>query len=629
MITDKENMAGVKRREGVTLAWRHLSVYARVKNKKLLAKSTTTYKKIIDDVTGIIEPGNLVAIIGASGAGKSTLMGCLAQRMSGDMVMEGSVLINGRQASGMNTRGISGFMHQEDMFRGALTVSEHLHFLARLRLDRRTSIAQRARLVDDLLRQLGLEHCRHTRIGAPGPGQRVVLSGGERKRLSFAGECLSYPPLLFCDEPTTGLDSSSALALVRALRAMAIERRRTVLISIHQPGSHLVELFHSVLLLSQGRIAFMGSTDEALAFYKLNGFECPSSYNPADFFIKQLAGSKTSLKEETDAEKLCSSYSQSDSFKRVQDKIESEIKKSSLSTSQEFKIELKLERRKGPRWLTKLFWLWYREMLEVARNPHVQTIRLFHKIVLAIVVGLCFTGTLTLDQKGVQAIQGVLFMLVTENTFSPMYAALDYFPHQLPLFAREHANGVCTRLQFYISAIASMTPVLTLEPVIFIAVLYFISGLSMSLNAYILSNIAVILCINVSAACGIFFSTVFTSIPVAMAYLVPFDYCLMITSGLFVKLSTLPWHVSWIRYLSWMMYTNEALSIVSWQQVSNITCETHRADLPCLNSGEEVLEKYSFSASNLNCDFINLFILYLTFHILAFIFFFFRSNRVS
>ncbi|RZF46585.1 hypothetical protein LSTR_LSTR002917 [Laodelphax striatellus] len=629
MITDKENMAGAERREGVTVAWKHLTVYARVKNKKLLSKTTTTYKKIIDDVTGIIEPGNLVAIIGASGAGKSTLMGCLAQRMSGDMLVEGNVLINGRPATGVNTRGISGFMHQEDMFRGSLTVSEHLHFLARLRMDRRTSSAQRTRLVDDLLRQLGLEHCRHTRIGAPGPGRRIVLSGGERKRLSFAGECLSDPPLLFCDEPTTGLDSSSALAVVRALRAMAMERRRTVLISIHQPGSHLVELFHSVLLLSRGRIAFMGSTDEALQFYKLNGYECPSSYNPADFFIKQLlAGSRTASENETDAEKLCSSYLESDRFKQVEAKIESEMKKSSLS-SQELRIELKLERRKAPRWLNKLFWLWYREVLEVARNPHVQTIRLFQKIVLAVVVGLCFAGTLTLNQKGVQAIQGVLFMLVTENTFSPMYAALDYFPHQLPLFAREHASGVCTRLQFYISAIASMTPILILEPVIFIAVLYFISGLGMSLNAYFLSNLAVILCINVSAACGIFFSTVFTSIPVAMAYLVPFDYCLMITSGLFVKLSTLPWHVSWIRYLSWMMYTNEALSIVSWEQVSNITCETYRADLPCLNNGGEVLEKFSFSASNLNSDFINLIILYLMFHILAFVFFFFRSNRIS
>lgn len=56
-----------------------------------------------------------------------------------------------------------------------------------------------------------------------------------------------------------------------------------------------------------------------------------------------------------------------------------------------------------------------------------------------------------------------------------------------------------------------------------------------------------------------------------MAYLVPFDYVLMITSGVFVKLSTLPSYVSWTQYLSWLMYSNEAMSILQWDGVTNIS----------------------------------------------------------
>lgn len=66
-----------------------------------------------------------------------------------------------------------------------------------------------------------------------------------------------------------------------------------------------------------------------------------------------------------------------------------------------------------------------------------------------------------MDQKGIQAIQGALFMLVTENTFSPMYAVLAYFPTQLPLFIREFQNGICSPSQFYLANLISMVSFFT------------------------------------------------------------------------------------------------------------------------------------------------------------------------
>ena len=72
------------------------------------------------------------------------------------------------------------------------------------------------RRVEEVLVEMGLKKCEHTRIGVPG---RVKgISGGEMKRLSVACELLTNPPLLFLDEPTSGLDSFMAQTVVEALR---------------------------------------------------------------------------------------------------------------------------------------------------------------------------------------------------------------------------------------------------------------------------------------------------------------------------------------------------------------------------------------------------------------------------
>lgn len=100
---------------------------------------------------------------------------------------------------------------------------------------------------------------------------------------------------------------------------------------------------------------------------------------------------------------------------------------------------------------------------------------------------------------------------------------------------------------------------------------YWLAQLRSTLFAFVITAIASTLVMNVSTACGCLFSAAFNSVPLAMAYLVPFDYILMITSGVFIKLNTLPEILSWIPYLSWLMYGNEAMSIAQWEGITNIS----------------------------------------------------------
>lgn len=70
--------------------------------------------------------------------------------------------------------------------------------------------------------------------------------------------------------------------------------------------------------------------------------------------------------------------------------------------------------------------------------------------------GLCFHGSIDLTQYGVQALQGALFLIVSENTFSPMYAVLAVFPQAFPLFMREKRSGNYNTVQYYVAHVMAM-----------------------------------------------------------------------------------------------------------------------------------------------------------------------------
>lgn len=77
---------------------------------------------------------------------------------------------------------------------------------------------------------------------------------------------LTDPALLFCDEPTTGLDAFSANEIVKIMNMMALSGK-TVVCTIHQPSSPLFSMFSQLILLTEGKIAFMGSTANAIKFF--------------------------------------------------------------------------------------------------------------------------------------------------------------------------------------------------------------------------------------------------------------------------------------------------------------------------------------------------------------------------
>lgn len=289
--------------------------------------------------------------------------------------MQGSILVNGHPIGPYMYR-LSGFVHQDDLFVSSLTVTEHMYFMAKLKLDRGVSKANIDRVIKDLLERMGLSKCGDTRIGEVGEGK--MLSGGEKKRLAFATELLTKPTILFCDEPTTGLDSFSAQNLVSTLQLLA-KRGTAVICTIHQPSSQLFSMFDQVLLLADGRVAYAGKPNDALIFFEQHGYSCPSNYNPAEFLIGVLATAPGyEQASQRSAQRLCDLFAVSEAASQRDVLINLEMH---MAETGDYNPTEESSHLRKPLWVHTVFWLTYRGFLTVIRDPTVQYLRLLQKMV--------------------------------------------------------------------------------------------------------------------------------------------------------------------------------------------------------------------------------------------------------
>lgn len=329
-------------------------------------------------------------------------------------------------------------------------------FQAHLRLDRRVSKEERRLIIKELLERTGLLSAAQTRIGSG--DDKKVLSGGERKRLAFAVELLNNPVILFCDEPTTGLDSYSAQQLVATLYELA-QKGTTILCTIHQPSSQLFDNFNNVMLLADGRVAFTGSPQHALSFFANHGYYCPEAYNPADFLIGVLATDPGyEQASQRSAQHLCDQFAVSSAAKQRDMLVNLEIH---MAQSGNFPFDTEVESFRGVAWYKRFHVVWLRASLTLLRDPTIQWLRFIQKIAMAFIIGACFAGTTEPSQLGVQAVQGALFIMISENTYHPMYSVLNLFPQGFPLFMRETRSGLYSTGQYYAANILALVSVVT------------------------------------------------------------------------------------------------------------------------------------------------------------------------
>lgn len=151
------------------------------------------------------------------------MLNVMAHRMSAaSFATTGEITYNGN--SSIKTVRYA-YVMQQDVLIPTLTVRETLLYSAELRLPASVSHEERVKAVEEVILQLGLKECAETRIGDE---EHKGCSGGEKRRVSIGVQLLANPSVLFLDEPTTGLDATSAYQLVKTLKHLARNGRTII-----------------------------------------------------------------------------------------------------------------------------------------------------------------------------------------------------------------------------------------------------------------------------------------------------------------------------------------------------------------------------------------------------------------
>jgi phosphonate transport system ATP-binding protein len=203
-----------------------------------LSKTFGNGRKALDEIDLRVEPGEMVALIGASGSGKSTLLRHIAGFTPSD-AQPSQIAILGRpiQQNGRIVREVRsirrdiGFVFQQFNLVNRLSVESNVLIgaLARLPLWRRlTGRFPRAE------RALSLAALHEVGIGDHARERAANLSGGQQQRAALARALVQRARIVLADEPIASLDPESSRRVMEMLRTLNIEHQLTVLVSLHQ-----------------------------------------------------------------------------------------------------------------------------------------------------------------------------------------------------------------------------------------------------------------------------------------------------------------------------------------------------------------------------------------------------------
>jgi ABC-type multidrug transport system ATPase subunit len=202
-------------------------------------------------------------------------------------ILEQWLIYTGKSLHDMMTRYKGDVVYNQEVEKHFphLTVGQTLRFAAAVRtprgrfqnLSRKYMAAYMAEVV---MAVLDLTHTKDTKVG----NEYVRgISGGERKRVSIAEMALSRAPIAAWDNSSRGLDSTTALKFVRALKTASELSQMTQLVAIYQASQDIYNIFDKATVLYEGRQIYFGHASEAKQYFIDMGFEYPARQTTGDF----------------------------------------------------------------------------------------------------------------------------------------------------------------------------------------------------------------------------------------------------------------------------------------------------------------------------------------------------------
>ncbi|GBB97689.1 hypothetical protein RclHR1_03040006 [Rhizophagus clarus] len=523
-------------------------------------------RKIIENIHGCANPGEILAIMGPSGCGKTTLLNLLGERV-GSKGVQGTLTLNGHKPTKSSKRFIA-YCTQDDIFFPHLTVKETLSYTARLRLPREMSRRDKLKQVENTMSLLNLTKCANTIIG----DQRTRgVSGGERKRANIASELLTDPSVILLDEPTSGLDSSLALELTKILKEFAVKQKKTIIMVIHQPSSQVFECFDKLMLMADGHMVYFGEGANVVDYLADQGYKCHPNFNPADYILELL-------NDNTIKQKLINTYAHKvrddPTGKQVVEKYSRRSRTDNQLENTVLNAPVTSERRWEATFLQQVSILTERTFKQ-SKKVILSGVNLGQTIALAIIC-LIIWLRIPFAENNIHDRVGSIFFCGVFWAFHPMIGAVSTFPLDLVMLSKERQSRSYRLLSYFLSKQIAELPLVILSPFIFTVPVYWASNLLPDFGRFVAYLIVVLLGTVTAQSIGYFFGATLLNVQKSISISMVFMLGSMLLGGFYIK--HLPAGLFWIKYLSFVKYLYGLLMQIQF--------DTPKAQFRCAKPGE-------------------------------------------
>jgi ABC-type multidrug transport system ATPase subunit len=527
-------------------------------------------KVILNSLDGCFVPGRMCALFGPSGCGKTSLMDVLSGRKNSGTIT-GAVRFDGAACDQRDLKHICGYVEQFDNLVEDLTVEQMLRYTAELKLPA-LSAADRENRVEEVIQLMQLQGCRSTIIGG---ALATGVSGGQKKRVNIGLALITRPPILFLDEPTTGLDSAMANEVVGIMSFLA-SQGRTVVSTIHSPTASAFSLFDDLVMLRKGRLVYGGPCGEAASTYFVKevglrplelGESMPewlvdsTSSNEVNEAMlseraralhqKRVAGRTQPLT----AASLAETFRASAAFERssaARKKLHGDGSKPRVAVPAHL-------RRAGPlRCIYTL--LKYRTLCDykspVYLGPRIGDKFIFAFIVLTLYAG---EGEETSPQK-VQGLTGVLFMVVALCGYGAASVVATLVLDR-PLFYRETNDGCYGPCAYYIYKLIQEGFLCVFTSLMFMLMVYWGVGFQ---GNFAMMGLIYYLTTMISVALAYAIASLAPDVDTASAMLPTYVTTVMFVGGLIMLIEEIPDWWAWYGWTSFIRYAWAALMLTQF-----------------------------------------------------------------
>uniref|UniRef100_A0A669B3W5 ATP-binding cassette sub-family G member 8 n=1 Tax=Oreochromis niloticus TaxID=8128 RepID=A0A669B3W5_ORENI len=532
--------------------------YERLSEFKMPWEIRGNKQTAINKLSLTVHSGQMLALIGSSGCGKTSLLDIITCRDEGGIMKSGEILINGKRNTPQLVKKSIAHVRQDDRLLPHLTVRETLSFVAKLRLPTHFTQAQRDQRVDDVIAELRLRQCAHTRVGN---NYIRGVSGGERRRVSIAVQLLWNPGILILDEPTSGLDSFTAHNLVITLSRLA-RGNRLVLLSVHQPRSDIFQLFDLVVLMSSGSAVYCGAAREMVPYFTALGHPCPRYCNPSDYYVDLISIDRRS--PEREAECLERARVLAEQFmEKVRDTDDHMWKAPGRGKKDEV-ITISRHENRLPGKLHQFNTLIKRHMYNDFRDLVTILVHGFEALLMSLLVGSLYYGAGE-TRLSIQDTVSLLYMIGALTPFAVVLDVIAKCHTERAMLYHELQDGMYSVTSYFFAKVLGELPEHCVFTLVYGLPIYWLAGLNEAPDRFLLNFLLVWLMVYCSRAMALFVAASLPTLQTSAFMGNSLFTVFYLTAGYVINLENLWLVASWLSYASFMRWGFEGMLQVQFR----------------------------------------------------------------